>query len=124
VPAARFAAIGLVAGLLSGLLGIGGGVVMVPAFVQLTGMEVKRAIATSLACVGLFAVPGAVAHTVLDHVAWGTAAALILGVIPGARVGASLAIRAGDRRLRVAVASFLGLTAVVYAAGEMRALFT
>jgi uncharacterized membrane protein YfcA len=121
-PTARFIGIGLLAGLLSGLLGIGGGVIMVPAFVQLTGMNVKRAIATSLVCVGLFAVPGTITHIALDHIAWGTAIALVIGVVPGARVGAALAIRAADRRLRIAVASFLGLTALLYAAGELRAL--
>jgi uncharacterized membrane protein YfcA len=121
-PAARYVGIGLVAGLLSGLLGIGGGVIMVPAFVQLTAMDVKRAIATSLACVGLFAVPGTITHIALDHIAWGTAVALVVGVIPGARVGAALTIRATDRRLRVTVASFLGMTAVLYAAGEVVAL--
>jgi uncharacterized membrane protein YfcA len=119
---ARYVAIGLVSGALSGLLGIGGGVIMVPAFVQLTGMEVKRAIATSLACVGLFAVPGTITHIALDHVAWGTALALVVGVVPGARIGAALTIRATDRRLRVAVSSFLGVTAVLYALGEVRAL--
>ena len=59
-PARRCVAIGVVAGLLSGLLGIGGGVVMVPAFVQLARMEVKAAIATSLVCVGDFAIPGTI----------------------------------------------------------------
>lgn len=118
----RYVAIGLVAGGLSGLLGIGGGVVMVPAFVQLAGIEVKAAIATSLVCVGAFAVPGTVTHVVLDHVDWRVVAALVAGVIPGARVGAALTIRATDRRLRVTVASFLGLTAVLYFAGELRAL--
>ena len=43
-------------------------------------------------------------------------------MIPGARVGAALAIRATDRRLRVTVATFLAITAVVYAAGEILAL--
>lgn len=119
---ARYAAIGAVSGLLSGLLGIGGGVIMVPAFVQLARMEVKAAIATSLVCVGAFAVPGTVTHALLDHVDWRVAAALVLGVIPGARLGAALTIRATDRRLRITVASFLGLTAVAYAAGELNAL--
>ena len=118
----RYAAIGLLAGGLSGLLGIGGGVIMVPAFVQLTGMPVKAAIATSLACVAAFAVPGTITHVVLDHVDWRVVAALVAGVIPGARLGAALTIRTADRRLRVVVASFLGLTAVVYAIGELAAL--
>jgi uncharacterized protein len=118
----RCVAIGLVAGGLSGLLGIGGGVIMVPAFVYFVRMEVKSAIATSLVCVGLFAIPGAITHAVLGHVDWRVAAALIVGVVPGARVGASLAIRASDRRLRVTVATFLALTAVIYAAAELTAL--
>ncbi len=118
----RYITIGIVAGLLSGLLGIGGGVIMVPAFVQLARLDVKSAIATSLVCVGAFAVPGTITHVVLDHVEWRVVAALIVGVIPGARLGAALTIRANDRRLRVFVASFLGLTAVIYAAGELVAL--
>jgi uncharacterized protein len=118
----RYAVIGLVAGLLSGLLGIGGGVIMVPAFVQLAGIEVKAAIATSLVCVGAFAVPGTVTHALQGHVDWRIAVALVLGVVPGARIGAALTIRATDRRLRVTVASFLGVTAVLYAAGELNAL--
>ncbi len=120
--AGRFASIGLVAGFLSGLLGIGGGVIMVPAFVQFARMEVKAAIATSLVCVGAFAVPGTVTHALLDHIDGRVALALVLGVIPGARLGAALTIRATDRRLRVTVATFLGATAVLYAAGELLAL--
>ncbi len=118
----RYVSIGVVAGFLSGLLGIGGGVIMVPAFVQFARMEVKTAIATSLVCVGAFAVPGTVTHALLDHIDTRVAIALMLGVIPGARIGAALTIRANDRRLRVTVASFLGLTAVLYAGGELAAL--
>ncbi|MGH9084177.1 MAG: sulfite exporter TauE/SafE family protein [Acidimicrobiales bacterium] len=120
----RYVAIGVTAGLLSGLLGIGGGVIMVPALVQLTRADVKTAIATSLVCVGSFAVPGTVTHALQDRVDWRVAAALIAGVIPGARLGAALTIRATDRRLRVTVAWFLGITAALYAAGELRALLS
>ena len=69
-----------------------------------------------------FAVPGTVTHALQGHVDWRIAVALVLGVIPGARLGAALTIRATDRRLRVTVASFLGVTAVLYAAGELNAL--
>lgn len=118
----RFVGIGLLAGGLSGLLGIGGGVLMVPAFIALGGLTVKPAIATSLVCVGVFAVPGTLTHALQGHVDWRVAAALALGAIPGARLGAALAIRATDHRLRVVVASFLGATAVLYALAELRAL--
>ncbi|HVF76488.1 MAG TPA: sulfite exporter TauE/SafE family protein [Acidimicrobiales bacterium] len=114
--------IGAAAGLLSGLLGIGGGVAMVPGFTELARIPLKTAIATSLACVGIFAVPGTITHALFGDIDWRTAAFLSLGVVPGARLGAALAIRAGDRRLRLAVAGFLGLTAVAYAVGEVLAL--
>ena len=117
-----YAAIGGVAGLLSGLLGIGGGVVMVPAFVQFARMGVKQAIATSLVCVGAYAVPGTLTHVLLDHVDWRVAAALVVGVIPGARIGAALTVRTNDKGLRTTVGIFLGVTAVIYAAGELNSL--
>lgn len=44
-------AIGLFAGVMAGLCGVGGGIVMVPAFVYLLGMEQKAAIATSMAVI-------------------------------------------------------------------------
>lgn len=122
VSTIRFAAVGGLAGLLSGLLGIGGGVVMVPGFTQWAGMPVKRAIGTSLACVALFAVPGTITHAVLGNIDWRFALILAVGVIPGARLGAGLTIAADDRRLRIIVAAFLGLTAVLYGAGELAAL--
>jgi uncharacterized membrane protein YfcA len=124
VGAGTFVAIGLVAGLLSGLLGIGGGVLMVPAFTHLARLPLKRAIATSLVCVGAFAVPGTIAHALAGHVDWRVAAALVVGIIPGARVGAHLAIAAADRRLRLLVSAFLGLTAVVYGGAELAILLT
>src|SRR5205807_9871208 len=50
------AIVGAAAGLLSGLLGIGGGILMVPGFNQVMGLRLKETIATSLVCVGIFAV--------------------------------------------------------------------
>jgi uncharacterized membrane protein YfcA len=44
-------AIGLFAGVMAGLCGVGGGIVMVPAFAYLLGMEQKAAIATSMAVI-------------------------------------------------------------------------
>lgn len=120
--AVRLAAVGTLAGLLSGLLGIGGGIVMVPGFTQVAGLSLKRAIATSLACVGIFAVPGTITHAFLGNIDWRFALLLTVGMIPGARLGATLAIRAEDRRLHAVVGSFLAFTAVAYAAGEIVAL--
>lgn len=117
-------AIGLIAGLFSGLLGIGGGLLMVPAFTTVLRMPLKEVLGTSLACVGIIAVPGMVTHAVLGHVDWGFAIPLSIAVIPGARIGANLAIRASDRALRLMVATVLGAVAIVYAASELIALVT
>jgi uncharacterized membrane protein YfcA len=118
----RLATIGVAAGLLSGLLGIGGGILMVPAFVGWVRLPLKEAIGNSLACVGVLAVPGMVTHAALGHIDWAFALPLCVGVIPGAQLGAHLAIRTPDRTLRVAVASVLGTIAVVYAVGELMEL--
>ena len=115
-------AAGTFAGLLSGLLGIGGGVLLVPTFHQLAHRELKTSLATSLACVALFALPGSITHALLGEIDWRFALLLAVGIVPGARFGAALAIRARDQRLRVAVAAFLGLVAVVFAVGEMASL--
>ena len=117
-----FALVGSMAGLFSGLLGIGGGVVMVPAFHSIAGMKVKAAIATSLVCVAGFAVPGTVTHAIKGNIDWRVAAALTLFVIPGARIGSALTVRSNDVRLRLAVALFLGVISIIYAAGELAAL--
>jgi uncharacterized protein len=116
------AGIGVVAGLLSGLLGIGGGVIMVPAFTELLGLPLKAAIATSLVCVGIFGVPATITHAVLGDIDWRMATLLTVGVVPGARIGASLTIRTAERRLRLAVGIFLALVALVYFVTETRAL--
>ena len=120
--ALHFAAVGLLAGGTSGLLGIGGGVVMVPAFHSLAGLSIKTSIATSLVCVAGFAIPGTVTHALLDHIDWRVAIALTVFVIPGARIGAGLTVRSDDVRLRLAVALFLGVVSAIYAGGELASL--
>src|SRR5258706_5921395 len=118
----RLLMIGLLPGALSGLLGIGGGVVMVPAFTHWAGMSLKRAIGTSLACVGLFAIPGTITHAAIGNIDWHFALLLSVAVVPGARIGSSFAVKATDTRLRTSVGLFLALVATAFAIGETIAL--
>jgi uncharacterized membrane protein YfcA len=118
----RLAVIGFAAGGLSGLLGVGGGILMVPAFSTWVGIPLKETIATSLACVGIFAIPGTLTHWYLGHIDWAFAIPLAIGVIPGAQIGAHFTITASDRRLRYTVGAALGIISVVYAIGELIAL--
>lgn len=118
----RLVCIGAIAGLFSGLLGIGGGLIIVPAFTGWLGLPLKEALGTSLATIGVIATPGMVTHTILGHVNWTYALPLAIGVIPGARIGAHLAIRSADRTLRLIVATGLACVAALYATTELRAL--
>ena len=60
-------------------------------------MSLKQSIATSLVCVGLFAIPGTITHAALGDIDWRFALFLALGVIPGARIGSALTLAASDR---------------------------
>lgn len=79
--------IGIVTGVLSGLLGVGGGIVMVPALVAL-GYTRHRANATSLASILLVALAGAIAFAIGERVAWGTGLVLGIGGLIGSTIGA------------------------------------
>ncbi len=118
----RLAIIGIAAGALSGLLGVGGGILMVPLFSAWVGLALRPSIATSLACVGIFAIPGTLTHWYLGHIDWTFAIALSAGVIPGARLGAHFTINADDRVLRYSVGAALGIVSVIYGVGEVLAL--
>jgi len=115
IPAATLALVGVGAGLLSGLLGIGGGIIIVPALAAMLHMPLKRALGTSLVAVVVLVIPGTIVHAALGHLDWAVAGLLALGAIPGARIGATIALGTRERTLRLLVGSFLGIVAVVYA---------
>jgi uncharacterized protein len=117
-----FALMGLAGGFFSGLLGIGGGVVMIPWMVGLMRMPLKRAIGTSLVIIAFMVIPGTVVHAALGHIDWGIFVWLTLGVIPGAALGSRWTIRARERTLRLAVGVFLLAVAVAYGALEIHDL--
>ncbi len=118
-PGWHYAAVGLVAGFVSGLLGVGGGIVMVPAFTTLLGMPLKRALGTSLVVISALVVPGTIEHWMLGHSDWAIFLVLAAGAVPGARIGAKIAIGARERTLRLAVGAFLFAVAVLYGIREI-----
>ena len=105
--------LGLVAGVLSGFFGVGGGVLIVPALVLLIGMEQHSAVGTSLGAllppVGLL---GAWEYYKHGHVNVVYALLLGLGLILGGWLGATYAVKISGPVLRRAFAIFLGLTAI------------
>lgn len=120
--AAGLAALGLVTGFFSGLLGIGGGFLIVPALIRLFGFPTKTALGTSLAAITIIALPNVIAQQLVGNIDWRVALLLGIGVIPGARIGAQLSIRAPDRILRITIAIALIAVGVVYAVSELTAL--
>lgn len=118
-PWHRHVLIGLVAGFVSGLLGVGGGIVLVPAYTALVGMPLRRALGTSLVVISAIVVPGTLVHWWLGHIDWAIFAALTLGVVPGAHLGARIALGVRERTLRLVVASFFLAVAVVYGVSEL-----
>ena len=101
------AAIGAAAGVLSGLFGVGGGIIMVPAMVLLAGLAPQRAAATSLASIVPIAAVGAFIFGRSDSVDLPAAGILVVGSLIGVQIGARLMPRIGDDRLRIGFALFM-----------------
>jgi uncharacterized membrane protein YfcA len=114
-----FAGIGFLAGAVSGLLGIGGGLIMVPLLAGWLGMPLKTALGTSLLAMVAFVIPGTLVHSWLGHIDWAIFLVVTAGSVPGAFVGARIALRTKDQTLRIVVGTFLLVVAVGYGASEV-----
>lgn len=79
---------GLATGWLSALLGIGGGVILIPVMVYLLKVPIQQAVGTSLVVIIPTAVVGAWKHYNLNHVNMKIALLLALGAVVGAYIGA------------------------------------
>jgi uncharacterized membrane protein YfcA len=87
--------VGASTGLLSGLLGVGGGFVLVPALLLFTDLAMPSVVATSMGVIALVSLGTAMFAAVQGHVAWDVAAPFALGAI-----GGMVAARAWAQRLR------------------------
>ena len=83
--------IGVCAGIISGLLGLGGGVFLVPALLLFLDMSIHKAIGISLAVIVPTALSGALKHYHLGNVDLRVAALVAVGGIVGGFLGAILA---------------------------------
>ena len=115
---AKVALIGVVAGFMSGYVGVGGGFIMVPLFVSMLGIPMRLASGTSLTAVCILAIPGVIEQAVLGNIDYMVGVAMMVGSIPGAIVGANLVKRVPERALRFAFALFLLLMAVLLVVNE------
>lgn len=112
-PVVKAALIGLLAGVLSGYVGVGGGFLMIPMFMQLLAMPMKMTSGTSLIGVLLLSIPGTVMQAVLGNVNWIAGIFVALGAIPGAVIGSKLMKRVPELALRFVFGAFLLVAAVL-----------
>jgi uncharacterized membrane protein YfcA len=99
--------IGLFAGLLSGMFGVGGGVVIVPLLVLLATYPQRRATGTSLGAIVPTATVGVIAYALTQDVAWIPALILAAGAVVGAQVGSWLLPKVPVKALQLGFAGFM-----------------
>ena len=123
-----FPLLGLVAGILAGLLGIGGGLVLVAALAWLLPLfgvpqdaAMHAALASSLASIVLTAASSARAHARRGSVLWPTVAWMVPGLLLGAWLGSGLAVALDDGVLRWIVAVYCLVAAWQIGFGRTRA---
>jgi uncharacterized protein len=104
---ASFIVIGLVAGLLSGLFGVGGGTVIVPLLVLFLHFNQRLGAGTSLAAIVPTATVGVISYAIHGSVAWIPALILAAGSVVGAQIGTRLLPRISQTVLRWFFVGFL-----------------
>ena len=110
--------IGVIAGAASGYIGLGGGFLMIPFMVSLMHLPMKLASGTSLVAVMILATPATIMQCLLGNVDIVMGIAVACGSIPGATIGARLAKRAPERRLRFLFAGLLVVAAILLVVKE------
>jgi uncharacterized protein len=107
-------AVSLAAGIVSGLFGIGGGTLQVPALNAWCGVPMRAAAATSSVMIGVTAVASAPIYYARGDVSPPLAAAAVLGVLVGSRLGIWISMRAKAKWLKALMAILLVGVAVMY----------
>ena len=105
-------AVGLAAGLLSGLFGVGGGIVMVPLLVAWLALDQRRASATSLLAIVPIATASAAGYAMAGNVDPGAGLVLLLGSVVGGQLGARLLPRVRVATLQLWFGIFSLVTAL------------
>lgn len=128
-PIAKIALEGLAVGVLTGFVGVGGGFLIVPALVLLGGLDMRRAVATSLIIITLKSAAGFWKYLdVLQHaglsVNWETIAVFTAVGAVGSLLGRALNAKLNQAALRRGFAAFLIVMAGFILATELHALLT
>ena len=99
-------------GFLTGLFGVGGGFIIVPALALVLGLDMRRAIGTSLVAILVNSLVALALHaSVLPHLEWGAVAPFAVTAVVGSALGAAAGSRIATRLLSLGFAGLLVLTA-------------
>lgn len=103
---------GAIAGLLSGLLGVGGGFIMVPALQRYTNLAMQSVVATSLAVIALVSVSGVVASALSGAMLWAVALPFAGGALAGMLGGRLVSAHLAGPQLQLGYAAVSGAVAI------------
>ena len=106
---------GLVAGFASGLLGIGGGVIMVPILIHVAKLSIHKAVATSMFIMIATSIAGAAVKITMGQIYPDLAFFLILGIIVGAQIGPRL-VKKIDTKVLQQIFGLVMVVALVFIA--------
>ena len=112
-----FIPIGAAAGMTAGLLGVGGGIILVPLLAGVLLMEQHQAHGTSLAVVLFIGLPAAIAYTLFGHMDWILVLELAAGSLVGVVLGAKLMMRVPARKLRWLFGIFVVAVGIIMVIG-------
>ncbi|WP_327002420.1 sulfite exporter TauE/SafE family protein [Dactylosporangium sp. NBC_01737] len=107
LPVVRVVADGIVVGLVTGLVGAGGGFLVVPALALLGGLPMPVAVGTSLVVIALKSIAGFAGYLSSVSIDWGVAAVVTVAAIAGSLIGVRLADRIPADTLRKAFGWFV-----------------
>lgn len=98
--APRSIPVGFAVGLLTGLFGVGGGFLIVPALVLLLGVQMPIAIGTSLLIIVANAGAGVLAHVSQDSIDWAATTAFVTTAVAGSLIAGQIGTRLDTRRIQ------------------------
>ncbi|UNK46434.1 sulfite exporter TauE/SafE family protein [Arthrobacter sulfonylureivorans] len=112
-------AVGLLVGFLTGLLGVGGGFLIIPALTIFLGLRMKQAVGTSLAIIVINSAAGFSAHAAGLSIDWPITIAFAVPAIVGSVVAARLARSLKDKHVRISFAVLIFAVAAWVTAGTV-----
>lgn len=118
----KLLAYGIVAGLITGFLGAGGGFVLIPALVLLVHLPMKKAVGTSLLIIALNSLVGIAGDWGQVHLNWAFATSLIGLALLGLFIGVAVSSKVSDTLLKKYFAWFVCCMGVTIFISELMAL--